>query len=244
MILAIVQARMGSTRLPGKTMLPFGQTTVLGYLLDRINKSLMVDTVVVATTTEKDDDDITVFAQKRGCQVYRGDVHDVLERFYMASRTHKADIVVRITADDPFKCPEVIDNAVCLLQDNNYDYVSNTLAPTFPEGIDVEVFTYAALEKAWKNACNPRHSEHVTAYIYENKKEFKIGNLISEPNYSAWRMTIDYLNDYHTLKHLAETVDPEISYQQLAKFILDQNLVEIMKPKTCRNEAYNEQLLE
>ena len=147
LIVAIIQARMGSTRLPGKSLLPFGDTSVLGYLIKRISLSKFIDKIVVATTDAELDNKIVLESNRIGVNVFRGSEQDVLERFYKAAKEYKANFIVRLTADDPFKTASIIDDAIRKLLDENLDYCSNTISPSFPEGLDVEVFSYAALAK-------------------------------------------------------------------------------------------------
>ena len=242
MIVAIVQARMGSRRLPGKTLMPFGHTTVLGYLLERIKSSNYVDKIVVATTNLADDDAIHSEAVKHNCHVYRGSSRNVLSRFYGAATKFNADVIVRLTADDPFKCPKIVDAAIEMLVEDQLNYVSNTIKPSYPEGFDVEVFTYHTLQLAFQNAKIERHLEHVTPYIYENSENFKIGHLTSDIDYSSLRMTIDYLTDYKVLYDIAKNVDHHIAGDDLIEYVSKKNLSVIIQSDIERNQGYNEQL--
>lgn len=241
MITVIIQARMASTRLPGKALLPFGGGTVLSYLINRVKLSKYTDQIIVATTTRSDDDIIEILAREENCLLYRGNAENVLDRFYHAALSFHATTIVRVTADDPFKCPEVIDSAIKLYLEKDFDYVSNTIKPTYPEGIDVEVFSFDCLQKALKNARHQRHFEHVTSYVYENSDDFQIGALQASENLSQWRLTIDYLDDYETLSALATNVLPNITYAELVNIIKQNEITNIMHPKTIRNEAYNDQ---
>ena len=241
MITAIVQARMNSSRLPGKALLPFGDFTILTYLINRLKSSNLLDQIVVATTTKPDDDKIEMALLEENCHVYRGSSENVLERFFHAASTAEAKTIVRVTADDPFKSPEVLDAAIKLYLEGGYDYVSNTIETTYPEGIDVEVFSLDCLKKTMENARHQRHFEHVTSYIYENSDQFKIGHLLASENLSEWRLTIDYFDDYKTLSELASKVKPDITYPELVNFIRLNRITNIMQPKIIRNEAYNAQ---
>ena len=239
MIIAIVQARMGSTRLPGKTLLDFGETTLLGYQLDRLKHSKKIKKIVVATTNEPIDDVVEDEASKHGCLPYRGSAENVLERFYNAAKIHQASLIVRVTADDPFKCPALIDEGISLIESGDYDYVSNTIDMSYPEGLDFEVVTSSALSFAYRNATITRHLEHVTAFIYENASQFKIGQIKSSRDLSSWRLTVDYLEDYKIMKFIAASVDKNISYDDLIKYIVEADLKEVTRPNVARNEAYN-----
>lgn len=241
MIIAIVQARMSSTRLPGKTLLPFGDSNMLTYLINRLKSSKFLDQIVVATSTKPDDDKIEIALLNENSLIYRGSSENVLERFFHAASMAEAKTIIRVTADDPFKSPEVLDAAIKLYLEGGYDYVSNTIETTYPEGIDVEVFSFDCLKQAMENASHQRHFEHVTSYIYENADQFKIGQLLAGENLSEWRLTVDYFDDYKTLYKLASQVKPDITYTELVNFIRQNEITNIMQPKTMRNEAYNAQ---
>ena len=241
LIVAIIQARMGSTRLPGKSLLPFGDTSVLGYLIKRISLSKFIDKIVVATTDADLDNKIVLESNRIGVNVFRGSEQDVLERFYKAAKEYKANFIVRLTADDPFKTASIIDDAIRKLLDENLDYCSNTISPSFPEGLDVEVFSYAALAEAYHNEPCEFEREHVTPYIWKNKNEkFKIGQIVDENNLSNWRMTIDYKSDYDDLCRLADLVPINSTYKELTEQIKKSKVIGILSPKTKRNEAYYE----
>lgn len=243
MITAIVQARMGSKRLPGKTLLPFGDKTVLHYLLDRVSKSTLLEQIVVATTVNVEDDAIEEAMSSQPISIFRGHPENVLDRYYKAASQTNATIIVRITADDPFKCPEVIDEAIRKLIDNRFDYVSNTLDLSYPEGLDVEVFTFKTLQRVMLLASLPRHFEHVTSYISEHKQQFSIGTLKSQVNLSHWRLTLDYPEDYQNLLKISNLIDPCANYETLVEFINLSGFRQIMHPVIQRNESYNAQLL-
>jgi spore coat polysaccharide biosynthesis protein SpsF len=150
----------------------------------------------VATTEAPEDQAIIEFARGSSVGSFEGSTHDVLDRFYQAARLHRADIIVRITADDPFKDPGVIDLIVDALGDDpSLDYASNTLEPTFPEGIDVEVFTMVALEKAWNEAALTSEREHVTPYIWKHPEKFRLKSVRHGVDLSALRWTLDYEED-------------------------------------------------
>jgi spore coat polysaccharide biosynthesis protein SpsF (cytidylyltransferase family) len=196
-ILAIIQARMGSTRLPGKTLMPIAGQPLLGHILDRVNASRRVHETLVATTTDPADQAIVEFARAKGYRSYCGSVDDVLDRYYQAARQAGADVAVRITADDPFKDPEVIDLIVeALLAEPELDYASNTLEPTFPEGLDVEAFSRTALDRAWKEAKLPSEREHVTPYIWKHPGRFRVKNVRNSSDLSRMRWTLDYEADF------------------------------------------------
>jgi spore coat polysaccharide biosynthesis protein SpsF len=195
-VVAIIQARMGSTRLPGKTLADIAGKSLLGHVIERVKNSHTVDDIVVATTVESDDQAVLSLATEYGVKTYAGNSDDVLDRYYQAARKAEANLIVRVTADDPFKDPEVLDKIVHhLLTHPGLDYASNTLEPTYPEGLDIEVFTFEALERAWSQACLPSEREHVTPYIWKNGDKFKSANVKHHTDLSHLRWTLDYEED-------------------------------------------------
>ena len=241
MITAIVQARMGSSRLPGKTLLPFGSGTLLDYVVSRISQSSFIEQIIVATTNEPEDDEIEKHCAHKNIFCYRGSTLDVLERFVETAHNFNATHIVRVTADDPFKTAEIIDSAFKKYFDNNLDYCSNTLEPTYPEGLDIEVFSQNALNLAHENETDVHEREHVTPYIWKNKNGFlKIGQIYSPNDKSAWRMTVDYRKDYDALVFLEKNVSITASYLEVMTAVEHLNIQHIMNSNTKRNEAYNE----
>jgi spore coat polysaccharide biosynthesis protein SpsF len=210
MIAAILQARMGSTRLPGKTLADINGKPLLSHILERIHYSRLIDEIVVATTTQRRDDVIVNLCEELAVKSFRGSEDDVLDRFYQCAKQFHAQYIVRCTADDPFKDPEVIDRIIKeLLADNSIDYASNTIKPTYPEGIDIEVFKFQALERAWKEASKTSDREHVTPYIWRNPHIFRLKNVENDIDLSSLRWTLDTPKD---LK-LAKTVYKELYVQ-------------------------------
>lgn len=195
-IVAIIQARMGSTRLKGKVLKELCGKSILHHIIERVSQSNLIHTIITATTTEETDNEIVQFCSNQAFHCFRGSEHNVLERYFKCAELAKADIIVRVTADDPFKDPKVIDKAINLLIQGEYDYVSNTIHPTYPEGIDIEVFTFNALAKAYAEAKLLSEQEHVTPYIWKNKNKFKVLNFEYPQNLSELRWTLDNPKDY------------------------------------------------
>lgn len=195
-VVAIIQARMSSQRLPGKSLMEIAGQPLLGHVIDRVRASETVEEVVLATTTEAVDQALVDYAGQKGTTAFCGSVQDVLDRFYHAAVSARADIVVRVTADDPFKDPDVVDRVVRrLLGDDGLDYASNTIRPTYPEGLDIEAFRFPALARAWAEARQPSEREHVTPYLWKNPSLFRIENVAHSTDLSAMRWTIDYERD-------------------------------------------------
>ena len=203
-VVAIIQARMGSTRLPGKVLLDLAGEPVLARVVNRTQRATTLDGIVIATTTESGDEVIVELCNSRGWAHFRGSEEDVLERYYQAARKYHADIVVRITSDCPLIEPEIIDLVVQeLLEDGSLDYVSNTLPPrTFPRGLDVEAMTFKTLERAWQEDKNPAWREHVTPYIYRTPEKFRLKAVTNEKDLSYMRWTIDTWEDLEFVRRI------------------------------------------
>jgi spore coat polysaccharide biosynthesis protein SpsF (cytidylyltransferase family) len=199
-IIAIIQARLGSTRLPGKVLFDLEGRTMLEHIIRRVKASKLVNDVIVATTINKDDLEVVKMCANHGISVYCGSEDDVLDRYYQAARLFKTDHIVRITADDPFKDPEIIDKIIQVMIEDSFDYVSNTIKPTYPEGLDIEVFRITALEKAWKEAIKTSEREHVTPYIWKHPELFNLKNVENDMDLSSMRWTLDTQRDYEFTK--------------------------------------------
>ena len=200
-ILTVVQARMGSSRLPGKVLLPLAGQPLLVRMVERVQRARRAGTVVVATTTELPDDAVAACCAAHGIACFRGSALDLLDRHYQAARHYGADVVLKIPSDCPLIDPAVIDEVVGFYLDfaERYDFVSNLHPATFPDGNDVEVMPFAALENAWREAGRPLEREHTTPYFWENPDRFAIGNVTwdASQNFSmSHRWTIDYPEDY------------------------------------------------
>ena len=195
-VVAVIQARYGSHRLPGKVLADIGGTPLLAHVIERVRAASTIDAIVVATTEGPEDDAVAAFAERSGVGVHRGSTADVLDRMYRAAVAAGATIVVRITADDPFKDPAVIDRVVEELRSSReLDYSSNTLEPSFPEGVDVECLRISALEAAWRRATLPSDREHVTSFIWRQPSEFRLRNIAHSVDLSTLRWTIDHPAD-------------------------------------------------
>ncbi|MDO8430354.1 MAG: glycosyltransferase family protein [bacterium] len=208
MIAIIIQARMGSTRLPGKIMKTLAGKPVLWHTVERCRQSQKADQVIVASTLNLEDDAVEKFCKENKILYYRGSSENVLERYYQAAKRVEADVIVRVTSDCPLIDPFVIDNCIGAFQKSGSDYLGNNIDPeahTFPRGLDVEVFSFKSLEKAYRNAMEIYEKEHVTQYIWENKKkEFKIGaSVTASPEYARdYRFTVDYKEDFQLMEKI------------------------------------------
>jgi len=237
---AIIQARMSSSRLPGKVLLDIGGLPMLGRVVDRARRAKSVDQVVVATTIDPADDAVADFCSHQGYAYYRGNQQDVLDRFYQTALAYHANVIVRLTADCPIIDPDVIDETVSAFlgfrknltsedprsmtsksrlviregkstienqqSENSYDFATNRLPPpwhrTYPIGLDVEVCSFKALERAWREADQPHQREHVMPYLYEQEGRFKVLVVNHEPDYGNLRWTVDTPDDLELLRQI------------------------------------------
>jgi spore coat polysaccharide biosynthesis protein SpsF len=208
-IVIIVQARMGATRLPGKPLKLVLGKPLLGYLMDRLKRVKRADQLVVATTQNPQDQKIVDWCTAAGLTVFKGSEEDVLDRYYQTAKEAGAEVVVRVTGDCPLIDPEIVDRVIELFLSGNYDYVSNVLERTFPRGMDVEVFSFKALEKAALEAKAPEEREHVTPFIYRHPELFRLGNLKGKKNDSKFRLTVDTKEDLMVVSLLIEALYPK-----------------------------------
>ncbi len=205
-VLAIIQARMGSTRLPGKVLLDLAGKPMLERIVSRCRQASTLDEVLVATTTQPADDRIADLCAAHNWPGFRGSEDDVLDRYYRAALQQQAEIVVRITGDCPLIDPEVIDLTVKkFLEHGALDYASNSLDRiTFPRGLDVEVMSFNALTRAWHEDHNPAWREHVTPYIYRHPEKFRLLSVTNEVDYSHLRWTVDTPADLALVRKIYE----------------------------------------
>ncbi len=212
-IVIVVQARMSSSRLPGKVMLPILGKSLLYRMIERVQMIKHQAEIVVATSTDTRDDVIETEAATIGVPCYRGSLDNCLDRHYQAGKKHEADIVIKIPSDCPLIDPRIIDDVLTFYFDHpgQYDFVSNLHPATFPDGNDVEIMTMDCLEKTQKEANRPLELEHTTPYIWENPGKFKIANIgwSTGLDYSmSHRFTIDYPEDYQFIKRVYEELYP------------------------------------
>lgn len=202
-MVVIIQARMGSSRLPAKVLSDLEGETMIGRVVRRVRRATGPDRVVVAIPRNSSDDTLAELCHSRNWPFFRGSEKDVLDRFYGAARENGAAAVVRVTSDCPLIDPGIIDTVVNLLEQGDWDYVSNILEPrTFPRGLDVEAFTMAALRVAWKEDANPDWREHVTPYFYRNPRRFRLRGVQSTEDYSEMRWTVDTPEDLELVRRI------------------------------------------
>ena len=206
MITAIIQARMSSTRLPGKVLKKIKGKTLLEILIERLRQAKKIDKIVIATSTNKENSAIVDLAKDIKCSYFTGSENDVLDRVYQAAKNFKAQIVIRVTADCPFHDPKLIDEMVDFYLENKdkYDYVSNVDPPSFPDGLDLWILPIKTLDRAWKEAKLTSEREHVCPYIWKNPRLFRIGHFKSKIDYSHLRWTVDDIGDFNFIKSVYE----------------------------------------
>lgn len=248
-VVLIIQARMGSSRLPGKVMRSISGKPMLWHVIDRCKRCEKVDAVVVATTTTEEDDVVAAFAKENGVAVYRGSESDVLDRYYRAAEEHDAEVIVRITADCPLIDPGLIDRMVDFYEDSGgrYDYVGMGRPNRFPNGLDAEVFSFEALAKAWTEANLKSEREHVTPYIWKNDGLFRIGAVESDEDLSSHRWTVDEARDLTLVREIHKHLYEEgrlISTEDILDLLSRMPEISRINQGIVRNEGYIKSLKE
>ena len=243
----ILQARIGSTRLPGKVLLDLEGRPMLAHVVERIRRSRSVQQVVVATTTSKSDDVLEQFCRTHNIECFRGSEPDVLDRYYQTAKAFAADIVVRITSDCPLIDPEVIDRVTGIFQQGGFDYVSNTIETTYPDGLDTEVFSFAALERAWLEATKISEREHVTPYLRSSGK-FRVRNVENDQGASLaeLRWTVDEAPDLEFVRAIYKNLKsrPAFGMRDILKLLEEKPELQKLQGTAIMNEGYYKTLYE
>jgi spore coat polysaccharide biosynthesis protein SpsF len=210
MILGVLQARMSSTRLPGKVLAPVLGVPMIGRQIERLRRARQLDALVVATSDRSDDDELAQYCEGLELRVHRGSLDDVLDRVYRAAVADgAARTVVRLTADCPLADWTVIDEVIRLQHEGGFDYANNTSPErTFPHGLDAEAMSLAALEAAWREAADPYEREHVTPFLYRRPDRFRLGSLSRSPSLAHLRWTVDLPEDLAFVRYVYETLYP------------------------------------
>jgi spore coat polysaccharide biosynthesis protein SpsF len=248
-VLAITQARSGSTRLPNKVLKTIGSETLLEIHLQRILKSKKIDQLLVATTVDDLDVKIVEIAKRNGLPFYQGSIDNVLDRFYQAAKKLQPKWVVRLTSDCPLIDADLIDTIINFAIDKDVDYCSNTLNPTFPDGMDIEVFKFSALEKAWNEAKLDSEKEHVTPYIHKNSTFngldlFSSSNYEQADNYGNVRLTVDEPADFKVVKLIIEKLGLDKTWKEYTDFYISNKEISGLNSSSERNEGYDKSLKE
>lgn len=210
-VMIFVQARMGSTRLPGKVLKQVLGRPLLSYLVERLKDVKNAQGFLILTTISPKDDVIVEFCEKEKIPYFRGPENDVLARYYQAALKWKPDAIVRTTADCPLTDPEIIDQIISAFVDAKtpLDYLSNVLERSYPKGLDCEIFSFKALERAFKETDDPYNREHVSPYFYRNPEQFSIKNIALPKDYSKYRWTVDTKEDFELIEKMIEDLYPK-----------------------------------
>ena len=215
---AIIQARMNSSRLPGKVLMPILGEPMLSIIIRRIKKTSSINKIIVATTVNSIDDEIVNYLKKeKNIIIYRGDELNVLDRFYRAASANSLSYILRVTADNPFFDWLIADELITKIKNRKYDFMTNNIKSSFPYGIDLEVMTIEALTRAYKNAKLQYDIEHVTPYIRNNPKKFTIGNIKNNNNLSKIRLTVDTYEDFVKASSFFEKYGLDVTFRDLIK---------------------------
>ena len=245
MIGIIIQARIDSTRLPNKVLLKLQGESVLEHVIERATKVKKADKVIVATTTKNEDAKIVDICKSLNVDCFRGSDNDVLDRYYQAAKKFNFSDIIRITADCPMIDPEIVDRLIDLYQRENLDYATNAIPPTFPDGLDVEIFSIKALEKTWKEAKLKSAREHVTIYMWQNPNLFKQKSLNNNIDLSDRRWTIDNPEDYKFMKKVYDKLyphNPNFRLKDLLEFFAANPEIEKINKGIKRNEGLEKSL--
>ncbi len=241
-IIIITQARIGSSRFPGKVLKRLGDSTLLGIHIQRLKNSKKANRIIIAAANEPRAGEIKDIAEEEGVDFIIGSTEDVLDRYYQVATTYNPDYVVRVTSDCPLIDSRLIDEIIEMVELNNLDYGSNTLIELFPDGQDIEVFRYSTLKKAWKKSNLPSEREHVTPFIKKNcdfnKGDlFKAKNYYSERNYNNVRMTVDEPIDLDAITRITKNLGTDKDWLTYTNFIIE-NYKEFKNQGIIRNEGY------
>ena len=239
---AIIQARCGSTRFPNKVFALIDGKPLLWHVVNRLKYATKIDDIIVATTVSEKDDKIEEWCKENNIHCFRGSEENVLNRYYSASQAFPSDYVVRITADDPFKEPKVIDAVITKLIEEGYDHVTNNLPPSFPEGLDCEAFKKSALDRSEKDVETDFEREHVTQYIYHHPEIFKIGNVSCNKQLSHLRWTIDKEVDLEMVRAVYAKRDPNnngiLLLDEILQILKDNPEIEKINSEVERSAMY------
>lgn len=240
MILAILQARVSSTRLPGKVLKPILGVPMILRQIERIQRAESIDKLIVATSMEQSDDELVDLCEQYGIECARGSLNDVLDRFYQVAARYKPDHIVRLTGDCPLTDPKIIDEVIQKHLTGHYDYTSNTIEPTYPDGLDVEIFRLSCLERAWQEANIPSQREHVTLFFYQHPELFYIGSVKNTMDLSKLRWTVDELEDFLVVNTIYEQLYPHnsaFSTKDILDYLNNHDNVGDINSRFTRNEG-------
>lgn len=238
MIVAIIQARTGSTRLPGKVLKKVDGIPLLKYMVERVRKSLLIDKLVIATTTLKQDDIIIEFCDEFKVEHFRGNINDLVSRYFECATKYSAATIVRLTSDCPLIDPKIIDEVITLFIEKCADYAANTNPPitnSYPGGTDVSVFSYKALKRIFTDCKNTFDREHITYCFFNKHSDYKTVQLLHDEDLSGYRYTIDYPEDFEVVKYLIRELKKQKRFGYLNEII---ELLDSNEKVRCTNTRY------
>lgn len=245
MIAVIIQARMGSTRLPGKVLKDIAGRPMLAHVLRRVERAELSDEVVIATTVGESDDPIVSFCEEKGVSYYRGSEEDVLDRYYKAAKNIGASDIIRVTSDCPLIDPNTVDEVVDVYLEESCEYASNTIERTYPDGLDVEVFSHEVLEEAWNQAKLRSEREHVTPYIWKNDDLFEICHVKQNRDLSDLRWTVDEPEDLEFVREVYSHLSKkEFGFQEVLGVLEDNEHLTEINSHIEINEGYQKSIEE
>ena len=239
-VVCIIQARTNSSRLPNKALKKINGKPSICYVIDRVKKSKKIEKIILATTDKKQDSILLKIAKEKNILGFAGNENDVLKRFYQAAITYNADPIVRITGDCPLIDHTIIDEIVNFFLTQKFDYVSNTIPPTYPDGEDVEVFSFKTLKNAFENAKWKSEREHVTPYIEKNPKKFKIFNYANKSDLSSLRWCLDDKSDLKLIRAIYKKMSPKnvFSIKEILKILEKYPFLTTINCDLKRNDNY------
>ena len=239
-VIIIIQARLGSTRFPEKVLKLIQQKPMIWHVINRLKQIPKINNIVLATTKKKEDEILIKIAKQNAIDYFQGKTSNVLNRFYECAKNFDADIIIRITSDCPLVDPNLIKKMLNFYMHNNYDYLSNTITPTFPDGLDIEIFSFSALEKASIFAKWRSEIEHVTPYIKKNPKKFKIFNYENPKNLSHIRLTVDEPADLKLVRQIYKKLKPKrvFSLDEILNIILSEPKLLLLNQNIQRDFGY------
>jgi spore coat polysaccharide biosynthesis protein SpsF len=240
----IIQARTGSSRLPGKVLSKIQSKSMIWHVINRVKKVKNVDQIILATSTNFTDKPLVKIAEKENILVFTGSTNDVLDRYYQASLEFNADPIIRITGDCPLIDPKLITKMLDFFQHEKYDFISNSINPTYPDGLDVSIFSFNALKVSWKKANLQSEREHVVPYITKNKKLFKIFSYENSENLSNYRWTVDEKNDLTFVRKIYHLMKPKTIFysNDILKIIKQNPKLLAINSSISRDEGYAKSL--
>ncbi len=241
MISAIIQARHSSTRLPGKVLKPILGRPMLERQIERVRRARCIDMLTVATSSQTDDDPVAGLCGALGVRCHRGSLEDVLDRMYGAALPDAPSHVVRLTGDCPLADPELIEQVVGFCIEGGYDYASNTLEPTFPDGLDVEMMRLESLATAWREARLSSEREHVTPFLYKHPERFRLGSFKAAQDLSYLRWTVDEPEDFELIERIYRELypkNPAFSTSDILRLLDASPELKICNTRHRRNEGY------